>query len=69
MWKDRYDDESIATDQYGVVHTRLAYNTRLAGQRVTVSGEVRNLFDREYSEIFDAPMPQRTFVVGASVQL
>jgi iron complex outermembrane receptor protein len=69
MWKDRYDDESIATDQYGVVHTRLAYNTRLAGQRVTVSGEVRNLFDREYSEIFDAPMPQRTFLIGASVQL
>lgn len=69
MWKDRYDDESIATDQYGVLHTRLAYNTRLGGQRVTVSGEVRNLFDRAYSEVFDAPMPGRTFLVGASVNL
>jgi len=69
MWKDRYDDESIATDRYGVLHTRLAYNARLAGQRFTVSGEVRNLFDREYSEVFDAPMPGRTFLVGASVRL
>jgi iron complex outermembrane receptor protein len=68
-WKDHIREPGLATDQYGVVHTRLAYNTRLAGQRVTVSGEVRNLFDREYSEIFDAPMPQRTFLVGASVQL
>jgi len=69
IWKDRIREPEDATDRYGVVHTRLAYNTRLGGQRVSVSGEVRNLFDREYSEIFDAPMPQRTFVVGASVQL
>ena len=69
LWTDRYDDQGLATDQYGVVHTRLAYETRLAGQRVTVSGEVRNLFDREYSEIFDAPMPRRTFLVGASIRL
>ncbi|PSQ96817.1 MAG: TonB-dependent receptor [Bacteroidetes bacterium SW_9_63_38] len=68
-WKDRIQAPGLATDQYGVVHTRLAYNTRLGGQRVTVSGEVRNLFDREYSEVFNAPMPQRTFLVGASVQL
>ena len=68
-WKDHIREQGLATDRYGVVHTRLAYNTRLGGQRVTVSGEVRNLFDREYSEIFDAPMPQRTFLIGASVQL
>jgi iron complex outermembrane receptor protein len=68
-WKDHIQEPGLATDQYGVLHTRLAYNTRLAGQRVTVSGEVRNLFDREYSEVFDAPMPGRTFLVGASVRL
>jgi len=69
LWKDRLKDAGLATDQYGVVHTRLAYNTRLAGVRTSLSAEVRNAFDRQYSEIFDAPLPGRTLLVGATVQL
>ncbi|PQJ34917.1 TonB-dependent receptor [Salinibacter sp. 10B] len=68
-WRDRLTDIGLATDRYGVVHSRLAYQTRLGGARTTLSAEVRNAFDRQYSEIFDAPMPNRTLLVGASVQL
>jgi len=67
VWKDRFGDS--ATSQYGVVHARLAYNTRLGGARTTFSTEVRNVGDREYTEIFGAPMPKRTLLVGAKVQL
>jgi len=69
LWKDRLRDEGLATDQYGVVHTRLAYNTRIGGARTSLSAELRNAFDRQYSEIFDAPLPGRTLLVGATVRL
>lgn len=69
LWKDRLRDAPLATDQYGVVHGRLGYTTRLSGARTTLSLELRNAFDRQYSEVFDAPMPGRTLLVGASVQL
>ena len=69
LWKDRLKDTGLATGKYGVVHSRLAYRTRLGGARTTVSLELRNAFDRQYSEIFDAPMPGRTLLVGASIQL
>jgi iron complex outermembrane receptor protein len=68
-WKDRLTDTGLATDRYGVVHSRLAYQTRLGGARTTLSAELRNAFDRQYSEIFDAPMPNRTLLVGATVRL
>lgn len=72
VWKDRLrdvDEPKAPTDRYGVVHGRLAYNTRLSGARTTLSVELRNAFDRQYSEIFDAPMPGRTLLVGAEVAL
>lgn len=69
LWKDRLADQGLATPSYGVVHGRLGYRTSLSGVPVTLSAEVRNLFDTEYSEIFDAPMPGRTLLVGAKVQL
>jgi len=68
-WKDRLRDAPLATDRYGVVHGRLAYDTRLSGARATLSVELRNAFDRQYSEIFDAPLPRRTLLVGAEVAL
>ncbi len=72
VWKDRLrdvDEPKAPTDRYGVVHGRLSYNTRLSGARTTLSVELRNAFDRQYSEIFDAPMPGRTLLVGAEVAL
>jgi len=68
-WKDRFDADRLATGRFGVVHTRLAYDTRLGGQAVTLTGEVRNVFDTDYSEVFDAPMPGRALLVGATVAL
>jgi iron complex outermembrane receptor protein len=52
-----------------VVHGRLGYTTRLSGARATLSAELRNAFDRQYSEVFDAPLPGRTLIVGATVRL
>lgn len=69
LWKDRLKDTGLATPSYGVVHTRLAYDTRLGGTQLTLSGELRNVFDANYSEVFDAPMPGRTLLVGATVAL
>ncbi|PSQ59568.1 MAG: TonB-dependent receptor [Bacteroidetes bacterium QH_10_64_19] len=69
LWKDRIRNAGGATDRYGVVHGRLGYDTRLSGARVTLSVELRNAFDRPYSEVFDAPMPGRTLMVGATVAL
>jgi iron complex outermembrane receptor protein len=72
LWKDRQrtsDRSTAPTDRYGVVHGRLGYTTRLSGARTTLSVELRNAFDRQYSEIFDAPLPGRTLLVGASVRL
>lgn len=69
VWKDRLRDAPLATDRYGVVHGRLAYRTHLSGARTSLSVELRNAFDRQYSEIFDAPMPGRTLLVGASIRL
>jgi len=69
LWKDRLRDAPLATDRYGVVHGRLAYTARLSGARTTLSAELRNAFDRQYSEVFDAPTPGRTLLVGATVRL
>ena len=67
LWKDRLN-ESPATDRYAVFHGRIGYTLPVGAQRVTLSGEVRNLFDRAYSEVFNAPLPGRTLLVGASLR-
>lgn len=60
LWKDRRERPS-----YGVVHGRLAYTLPVWGDRLALSLDVRNLFDTDYADIFDAPMPGRWWVVGA----
>lgn len=69
LWKDRLEEASLATERYGVLHTRLAYRTDPAGAELTLSIQVRNVFDVDYTEVFDAPMPGRTLLVGAEVAL
>ena len=72
LWKDRLralEGPTAPTDRYGVVHGRLGYRVQVGGAPVTLSAEVRNLFDADYTEIFDAPLPGRTLLVGAEVQL
>ena len=59
LWKDRR-----ARPSYGVLHGRLAYQWVLQGARLGLSLEVRNLFDRDYADVFDAPMPGRWWILG-----
>ena len=68
-WKDRLRDAPLATDRYGVVHGRVGYRVQVGGAPITLSAEVRNVGDVDYSEVFDAPMPGRTLLVETAVQL
>lgn len=63
LWKARRQQPS-----YGVVHGRLAYAIPAWDRRLGLSLEVRNLFDVEYADIFDAPMPGRWWIVGVQLR-
>ena len=69
LWKERLTDAGLATSSYGLVHSRLAYQTSLFDTRIQLSAEVRNVFDAEYTEVFDAPMPGRTLFIGGRIRL
>ena len=68
-WKDRLRDAPLATNRYGVVHGRVGYRVQVGGAPITLSAEVRNMGDVDYSDVFDAPMPGRTLLVETAVQL
>jgi len=68
MWKDRFDEESLTTNTFGVVHARFGYDLRVGGQPFTLTAELRNVFDTEHSEVFDAPLPGRTLLLGGEIQ-
>jgi iron complex outermembrane receptor protein len=62
---DRQGDRRFPTDHYGLLHARLAYGWQMVEDKhVAVAAEVRNLRDRQYTDILDAPMPGRTFLVS-----
>jgi outer membrane cobalamin receptor len=63
LWKDRR-----ARPSYGVLHGRLAYQWPLGDTRLGLSLEVRNLFDSDYADVFDAPMPRRWWIVGLQLR-
>lgn len=62
LWKERLTEAN-----YHVVDVRLAYAWAFGRQRLVLSGEIRNLFDTAYSEIFDAPMPGRWWIAGLRI--
>ena len=62
LWKERLDDT-----RYAVFNTRLAYTLHLGRQRMVLSNELRNVFDKQYAEVFDAPMPGRWWIFGVQV--
>lgn len=62
IWKEPLDGEA-----YHVVHARLGRRIPLGGSALSLSGEIRNLFDLEYAEIFNAPMPRRWWLLGAEL--
>ena len=59
LWKDRLEGSS-----YSVVSVRAGYRLDLGRQRLGLFSEIRNLFDTDYAEIFDAPMPGRWWLFG-----
>ena len=69
QWKERLDAPEPADLQYQVANARAYYNASILGTQATASVEVRNVFDRSYSEVFNAPMPERWWLVGLSVDI
>lgn len=69
QWKERLDAPEPADLSYSVTDARLFYTTRAWGPKATLSFEIRNVFDRQYSEVFNAPMPERWWLIGASISL
>jgi outer membrane cobalamin receptor len=59
LYKDPIDGES-----YLVAHLRAGFVPPLASGRLTLEGELRNVFDATYTDIFDAPMPGRWWLAG-----
>ena len=69
QWKERLDAPEPADLSYSVTDARIFYTTHALGTNATFSFEVRNVFDRQYSEVFNAPMPERWWLIGASFNL
>lgn len=69
QWKERLDAPEPADLSYSVTNARLFYTTAALGPEATLSFEMRNVFDRQYSEVFNAPMPERWWLLGVSVDL
>ncbi len=64
LWKDRRSRKS-----YSVIHARAAYKIPFAEKRISLSVAVRNIFNTQYSDIFDAPMPNRWWIFGVQLAL
>jgi iron complex outermembrane receptor protein len=71
LWKQRMRTvpSHVGGPSYSVINLRAAYRLPLGAQQVVISGEMRNLFDVEYTEIFDAPMPGRWGIVRVRLDL
>ncbi|MFW5973229.1 MAG: TonB-dependent receptor plug domain-containing protein [Bacteroidota bacterium] len=59
MWK-----QPMEGDAFAVTNLRGRLSLPFAAERLSVTAELRNAFDRAYSEVFDAPMPGRWWVFG-----
>ena len=58
LWK-----QPMAGDAFFVVDVRTSY--RVAA-RIALTAEIRNVFNVSYAEVFDAPMPQRWWMIGVA---
>ncbi|MEX0600717.1 MAG: TonB-dependent receptor, partial [Rhodothermales bacterium] len=59
LYKDPIDG-----DAYFVAHLHAGYVVPLSRGRLTISTELRNVFDVDYADVFDAPMPGRWWMAG-----
>lgn len=68
-WKEHMAAPTPADKRYGVLNLTAGYRLPLSSTDLTLTGELRNAFNTEYSEVLDAPMPGRWWILGAEVQL
>lgn len=59
--------ERLTGERNAVVNLRAGWRLPLGSGRLVVHGELRNLFDTAYADVFDAPMPDRWWIVGVRV--
>lgn len=59
LYKDPIDG-----DPYFVAHLRAGFAPPISAGRLTIEGELRNVFDASYADVFDAPMPGRWWLAG-----
>ncbi len=71
MWKHRMQTvpSNIGGASYSVINLRASYQLPVGSEALIISGEVRNIFDTEYTEIFDAPMPGRWGILRVRLDL
>lgn len=63
LWKEKLDASS-----YGVVNLRAAYQVFSGSTPIILSVDLRNIFDKAYTEILDAPLPGRWLIFGAQIK-
>lgn len=62
--------EKLDASTYSVTNLRVAVPVRFGtGRQARLSVDVRNAFDRQFTEVLDAPMPGRWILFGAQVRL
>lgn len=69
LWKERMATPGPADRHYYVFNLTAGYTIPVSSTEVQLTGELRNAFDTQYSEVLDAPMPGRWWILGAEVQL
>ncbi|MEM8488960.1 MAG: TonB-dependent receptor [Bacteroidota bacterium] len=62
--------EKLDASTYSVTNLRVAVPVRFGtGRQARLSVDVRNAFDRQFTEVLDAPMPGRWILFGVQVRL
>ncbi len=63
FWKERQIESS-----YGLMNIRAAVPILFGSRQLTLSADIRNVFDLDYTEVLDAPMPGRWILFGAHIR-
>ena len=64
LWKEKLDGTS-----YSTTNVRATYALPMRENNVTITLDLRNLFDEYYTEVLDAPLPGRWISVGVNFDL
>jgi vitamin B12 transporter len=72
-WED-WSGDVVAKGGFSVANLTVSKKFPIDGEKkngrsLTITGEINNLFDREYQYVKGYPMPGRTFTVGLSADI